>query len=41
MANGSPTASIIAGMNKATFGHRDALTVGEAWSATPGDKQIF
>ncbi|WP_036664987.1 glycoside hydrolase family 13 protein [Paludibacterium yongneupense] len=34
-SNGPELHSILQEMNRATFGSRDVLTVGEAWSATP------
>lgn len=41
MANGARLHPLLQKMNKATFGHRDALTVGEAWSATPEIAKLY
>ncbi|MFY0663154.1 MAG: alpha-glucosidase [Natronospirillum sp.] len=41
MANGPRLHELIQAMNKATFGPRDALTVGEAWSATPEIAKLY
>lgn len=41
MANGPRLHELIQAMNKATFGPRDALTVGEAWSATPDIAKLY
>jgi Glycosidases len=41
MANGARLHPLLQEMNKATFGHRDVLTVGEAWSATPEIAKLY
>lgn len=41
MANGARLHPLLQEMNKATFGHRDALTVGETWSATPEIAKLY
>lgn len=41
MANGPELHSLIQQMNRATFGQRDVLTVGEAWSATPEIARLY
>ncbi|WP_105634852.1 glycoside hydrolase family 13 protein [Cronobacter dublinensis] len=41
MANGKNLHVLLRQMNEATFGPRDALTVGEAWSATPEDALLY
>lgn len=41
MANGARLHPLLQEMNKATFGHSDALTVGEAWSATPEIAKLY
>ncbi len=41
MANGARLHPLLQEMNKVTFGHRDALTVGEAWSATPEIAKLY
>lgn len=41
MANGKNLHLLIRQMNRATFGRRDCVTVGEAWSATPQDALLY
>lgn len=41
MANGANLHPLLQAMNKATFGDRDVLTVGEAWSATPEIAKLY
>lgn len=41
MANGKNLHLLIRQMNRATFGKRDCVTVGEAWSATPQDALLY
>lgn len=41
MANGKHLHVLLRQMNEATFGPRDSLTVGEAWSATPEDALLY
>lgn len=41
MANGKNLHLLIRQMNRATFGQRDCVTVGEAWSATPEDALLY
>ncbi len=41
MANGPKLHPLIQQMNRATFGQRDVLTVGEAWSATPEIAKLY
>ncbi len=40
-ANGPRLHPLLQQMNKATFGARDVLTVGETWSATPADALLY
>lgn len=41
MTNGPRLHPLLQEMNKATFGGRDLLTVGEAWSATPETAKLY
>jgi oligo-1,6-glucosidase len=41
MVNGKNLHQFIHQMNRATFGHRDCVTVGETWSATPEDALLY
>ncbi|CCJ91539.1 Glucan 1,6-alpha-glucosidase [Cronobacter turicensis 564] len=41
MANGKHLHVLLRQMHDATFGPRDSLTVGEAWSATPEDALLY
>jgi oligo-1,6-glucosidase len=41
MTNGPRLHPLIQEMNKATFGDRDVLTVGESWSATPEIAKLY
>lgn len=41
MSNGPRLHPLLQQMNKATFGDRDALTVGESWSATPDIAKLY
>ncbi len=41
MTNGAKLHPLLQEMNKATFGDRDVLTVGEAWSATPEIAKLY
>jgi oligo-1,6-glucosidase len=41
MTNGARLHPLLQEMNKATFGGRDVLTVGEAWSATPEIAKLY
>ena len=41
MANGTNLHPLLQAMNKATFGQRDVLTVGEAWSTTPEIAKLY
>lgn len=41
MANGPRLHPLLQEMNKATFGGRDLLTVGESWSATPEIAKLY
>lgn len=41
MANGANLHPLLQQMNRATFGHRDVLTVGETWSATPKTAKLY
>lgn len=41
MANGKNLHLLIRQMNRATFGPRDSITVGETWSATPEDALLY
>lgn len=41
MADGARLHPLLQQMNRATFGHRDVLTVGEAWSATPETARLY
>jgi oligo-1,6-glucosidase len=41
MTNGARLHPLLQEMNKATFGERDVLTVGETWSATPEISKLY
>jgi oligo-1,6-glucosidase len=41
MTNGPRLHPLLQEMNAATFGHRDVLTVGETWSATPEIAKLY
>lgn len=41
MTNGPRLHPLLQEMNQATFGHRDVLTVGETWSATPEIAKLY
>ncbi|UQY45520.1 glycoside hydrolase family 13 protein [Mixta hanseatica] len=41
MANGANLHPLLQQMNRATFGQRDVLTVGETWSATPEIARLY
>ncbi|GLS91646.1 glucan 1,6-alpha-glucosidase [Psychromonas marina] len=41
MTNGPRLHPLLQQMNKATFGSRDVLTVGESWSATPNIAKLY
>lgn len=41
MANGKNLHLLIRQMNRATYGPRDSITVGETWSATPEDALLY
>ncbi len=41
MTNGARLHPLLQEMNKATFGERDVLTVGETWSATPEIAKLY
>ena len=41
MADGANLHPLLQQMNRATFGHRDVLTVGETWSATPESARLY